>query len=204
MSRVPESHGERLAPYVAAEESVITGCVEEPAGSDADRSMTAVATDSRIVRLTVTDDEEEVESIPYSQVMSASVTVVDAEKRQLPVVLAGLLLSVLGLAGLAVGLGPSLGLGLGVVVGSQAALASVLAAAGTLFTTGLIVAYVGYRTDDPEVHLELTGVDGREAYATVLPRGQVEFAQTVSRLVGTQALDARASSGSQTHVDPAD
>lgn len=202
MSRVPESHGERLAPYVAAEESVITGCVEEAAGSDGDRSATSVATDSRIVRLTVTDDEEQVESVPYSQVRSATVTVVDAERRQLGVALAGVLLALLGIAGLGVGLGPSLGIGPGTAIGDRTIQATVVVAAVMLFVAGLVVAAIGFRTGDSEVHLELTGVDGSVAYSTVLSRGQVEFAQTISRLVGTQTGMWR-SPDSPTHVDPA-
>lgn len=204
MSRVPESHGARLAPYVAAEESVITGCVEEAAESDGDRAKTVVATDSRIVRLTVTDDEERVESVPFSQVVSASVTVVDAEGRQPAVALAGILLALLGFAGFAVGLGPRIGLG--AAIGSQSLLAIVLVASGTLFVAGLAVVAIGLRRTESEVHLELVGVDGSEAYEAVFPRGQLEFAQTVSRLVGTRVgrNERSGSSGSRTHVGPAD
>lgn len=206
MSRVPESHGERLAPYIAADESVITGCVEQAADAEGDESKTSVATDSRIVRLTVTEDEEQVLSVPYVQVTSASITVVDRERRELTVALAGLLLATIGLAGFVIGLGPRVGIVAGPTIGDGAILGVVLVAATTLLLAGLAFVALGLRTGDPEVHLELTTDDGTEPYSAVLSRGQLEFAQTVSRLIGVRSRTptGHMSAAGRTRVGPSD
>ena len=196
MSRVPESHAERLAPFIAAEESVIAGCVEEAPTPDGERSRTSVATDSRLVRLTVNADEEVVTSVPYSKVASASMTTTDGDSKNLGLTAAGVLLSLLGLVGV----------GFGTTLDEQMVFLTVLVAAGTLFVVGLALAATGLKTEDGEVTLELKGADGAVVYEAVLPRHQRDFAHTVSRLIGrhNKPIEFVKASATPTQVDPAD
>lgn len=176
MSGAPDWHGELLAPYVAESETVHAAYLEEPPEEDSRESQSTVATDSRLVRLSVESDEETITCVPYSQVTSAEVNVVDGEDEDPLAVVGGVLSVLIGLAALY----PMASIDEPDV--SVALLVLVVALVGL----GAHLLEEGLDTEEGRVELALAGVDGGTAYSTTLPRERADFAKTVSRLVGAK------------------
>ncbi len=172
MSGAPDWHGELLAPYIAESETVHTAYLEKPPEEDSRESKSTVATDGRLVRLSVGANEETVTCVPYSQVSSATVTTTHGADRDPASLAVGILFWLLGLGALFVGT-PNEDLVLLMLM-----LTVISIGLGTVFLVQ------GLQSEDGEVKLVLESADGETVYSTTLPEERSDFAETVSRLVG--------------------